>query len=112
MKSPEEGPVEPAGLLRRAGIGVATIELLYLVFWMGRDLGLLESAPFAWSVGGRPGSLTQLVEGMVLAGTVGAVCGLMAALAFRLAYVIIGRRVCRQSGQAFARSLVVRNQTR
>lgn len=111
MKAPVDDRISPPGILRRAGMGVAMTELIYLVCWMGVDLGLLD-APFVRALNASQGSLVVLVEGMVLVGVFGAAGGLLTALAVHLVRVIVGRRVCRRTGQAFARSLVVRNQTR
>jgi hypothetical protein len=100
------------GKLRWAGVGMATAEVIYLVGWMGVDLGLLEAPAFGHTLGGSPGSLQNLVDGMLGAAALGIAAGLVTAFVVTLSDIAIGRKVCRQSGQAFARSLVVRNQTR
>jgi hypothetical protein len=100
------------GKLRWAGVGMATAEVIYLVGWMTVDLGLLEAPSFGITFGGSTGSLRNLVDGMLWAAAFGIAGGLVTAFGATVVDVLAGQRVCRQSGQAFARSLVVRNQIR
>lgn len=68
-------------LLRSAGIGVATVELIFLTVWMGLTLGLIESVqPYLRAL--RPvllDSLSALIAGMAVAAVIGASAGLAAA---------------------------------
>lgn len=100
------------GKLRWASVGMATAEVIYLVGWMGVDLGLLEAPAFGHAVGGSPGSLRSLAAGMLGAAAPGIAAGLVTAFGVNLFDIVTGRRVRRQSDQAFARSLCVRNHTR
>ncbi|MFZ4607048.1 MAG: hypothetical protein ACOYM5_12400 [Caulobacter sp.] len=100
------------GKLRWAGVGMATVEMIYLVGWMTVDLGLLETPSFGHTFDGSTGSLRTLVDGMLWAAAFGIAGGLVTAFGAAVVDVLAGQRVCRQSGQAFARSLVVRNQIR
>lgn len=72
-------------LLRRVGIGVAMSELAYLAYWMSRDLGLLAPAAFVRASTGGRDALAQLVGGMIMAAAIGATCGLVTAIAVRIA---------------------------
>lgn len=113
--TPPSSPLDQTtllGKLRWAGVGMATAEVVYLVGWMGVDLGLLEATAFWRPAGGSLNTLQGLMDGMLCAAAAGVAGGLMAGFVGSLLDLATGREVCRQSGQAFARSLVVRNHTR
>ncbi|MFA7261892.1 MAG: hypothetical protein WC068_02620 [Caulobacter sp.] len=102
----------PLGTLRRAGIGVATAEVAYLVCWMGVDLGLIGGAspvPLPQFGQAPPASLTGLILGMVWTAAFGALAGLIADACLNLMdrpTPFLANR------QTFARLLRVRNHTR
>jgi len=97
-------------LLRWVGMVVATAELVYLVTWMGLDLGLIDipSDPLVHGVSVQ--SLPGLLAGMLWTAGLGLAGGMLTVLGVRMVDSLSGNRSL--AGQAFARSLVVRNQIR
>lgn len=113
-RTPPASGRKPAGLFRRLGIGVASAELVFLVWWTGIDLGLVDRASLALpALGQTPlGSLTGLGLGMAWAAVIGLLVGLVTALSARLTGCVIRARALRRADQDPARSLVERNQSR
>ena len=87
------------GLLRYVGIGVATVELAFLIVWLGLIFGLLDGfAPYLWSLSPiLMDSLPALFTGMSAAAVLGTAAGLVAAAVHDLLGRSAIRRAARRS---------------
>jgi len=108
--SSSDGRVRLPAPLRWVGMIVATAELIYLVTWMGLDLGLIDVPADSLVQDVSVHSLAGLLAGMLWTAGLGLTGGMLTVLGVRMLDNLSGGRSL--SGQAFARSLVVRNQIR
>ena len=109
----KEPRIPPLDLLRCTGVGVATVELVYLVCWISLALSLIGGPGLQVRGLTTPlNSLTFLGQGMVGAAVFGGIAGLVTALGLNLVGGLIALRTVDRADQALARSLWVRNQTR